>query len=146
MYSAKSSLYNTAGQLTSSEFATFAPETTGRIGSVMQKLMRSNGAGGWVSEDVPFNALYDALGQLTSFTAVGTSPAFQWGHTYSYGPNANRTGGTITANGASMSFTSGVQGGTNRQSTAAGVTVTTNAAGDITSLLGKTLATTRPGA
>lgn len=54
--------------------------------------------------------------------------------------NANRTGGTITANGASMSFTSGVQGGTNRQSTAAGITVTTNAAGDITSLLGKTLA------
>ena len=133
-------LYNTAGQLTSSEFATFAPETTGRIGSVMQKLMRSNGAGSWVSEDVPFNALYDSLGQLTSFTAVGTSPVFQWGYSYSYGPNANRTGGTITANGASMSFTSGVQGGTNRQSTAAGVTVTTNAAGDITSLLGKTLA------
>ena len=48
-------LYNTAGQLTSSEFATFAPETTGRIGSVMQKLLRSNGAGGLASEDAPFN-------------------------------------------------------------------------------------------
>ena len=77
-----SRLYNTAGQLTSSEFATFAPETTGRIGSVTQKLMKSNGAGGWVEEEVPFNALYDALGQLTSFQAVGTSPVFQWGHTY----------------------------------------------------------------
>ena len=63
----------------------------------MQKLMRSNGAGGWVEDEAPFNALYNSLGQLTSFTAVGTSPAFQWGHTYSYGPNANRTGGTITA-------------------------------------------------
>jgi RHS repeat-associated protein len=131
-------LYNTAGQLTSSEFATFAPESTGRIGSVMQKLMRPNGAGGWVTEDVPFNALYNSLGQLTSFTAVGTSPVFQWGHTYSYDTNANRTGGTITANGASMSFTSGVS--SNRLTTAAGITVTTNAAGDITSLLGKTLA------
>jgi RHS repeat-associated protein len=89
---------------------------------------------------VPFNALYNSLAQLTSFTAVGISPVFQWGHTYSYDANANRTGGTITANGASMSFTSGVQAGTNRQSTAAGITVTTNAAGDITSLLGKTLA------
>ncbi|MDM7951048.1 hypothetical protein [Hydrogenophaga sp.] len=131
--------YNTAGQLTSSEFGTFAPDATGRIGSVMQKLLRANGAGGWVSEDVPFNALYNSLGQLTSFTAVGASPVFQWGHTYSYGPNGNRTSGTITANGASMSFTNGMQPGTNRQSTAAGVTVTTNAAGDITSLLGKTL-------
>ena len=74
--------------------------------------MKSNGAGGWVSEDVPFNALCDSLGQLTSFTAVGTSPVFQWGHTYSHDTNANSTG----------------------------VTVTTNAAGDITSLLGKTLA------
>jgi hypothetical protein len=47
-----------------------APETTGRIGSVMQKLMRPNGAGGWVEDEVPFNALYNSLGQLTSFTAV----------------------------------------------------------------------------
>ncbi len=39
-----------------------------------------------------------------------------------------------------MGFTSGAQGSSNRQSTAAGITVTTNAAGDITSLLGKTLA------
>lgn len=89
---------------------------------------------------MPLKALYNSLDQLTSFQAVGTHPLFQWGHTYSYDANANRTGGTITANGASMSFTSGVQGGTNRQSTAAGITVTTNAAGDITSLLGKTLA------
>ena len=37
-----------------------------------------------MEEEVPFNALYDALGQLTSFTAVGSSAAFQWGHTYSY--------------------------------------------------------------
>ena len=133
-------LYNTAGQLTSAEFATFAPETTGRIGSVSQKLVRANGSGGWVSEDVSFNALYNALGQLTSFQALGAAPVFQWGHTYSYDANANRTGGTITANGASMSFTSGVQYGTNRLSDAAGITVTTNAAGDITALLGKTLA------
>ncbi|MGS5088851.1 RHS repeat-associated core domain-containing protein [Hydrogenophaga sp. A37] len=133
-------LYNTAGQLTSSEFASFAPETTGRIGSVSQQLMKPNGAGGWAEEEVPFNAQYNALGQLTGFTAVGTSPEFQWGHTYSYDNNANRTGGSITANGASMAFTSGVQGGTNRQSNAAGITVTTNAAGDITSLLGKTMA------
>ena len=34
------------------------------------------------TEDVPFNALYNSLGQLTSFTAVGTNPLFQWGHTY----------------------------------------------------------------
>jgi hypothetical protein len=27
------------------QLATFAPETTGRIGSVMQKLVRCNGAG-----------------------------------------------------------------------------------------------------
>lgn len=132
--------YNTAGQLTSSEIATFATDATGRIGSVTQKLVRANGTGGWLTEDVPFNALYNSLGQLTSFTAVGTHPLFQWGHTYSYDANANRTGGTITANGASMSFTSGVQSGSNRQSTAAGITVTTNAAGDITSLLGKSLA------
>ncbi|WP_236966424.1 RHS repeat-associated core domain-containing protein [Hydrogenophaga sp. SL48] len=131
-------LYNTAGQLTASEFATFAPESTGRIGSVSQKLMKPNGAGGWVEEEVPFNALYNALGQLTSFTAVGTSPEFEWGHTYSYDNNANRTGGTITANGASMSFTSGLT--SNRLTNAAGITVTTNAAGDITSLLGKTMA------
>jgi RHS repeat-associated protein len=107
--------------VTSSEFATFAPETTGRIGSVTQKLVRANGAGGWVEDEEPFNALYNSLGQLTSFTAVGTHPLFQWGHTYSVDANANRTG-------------------SNRQSTAAGITVTTNAAGDITSLLGKTLA------
>jgi RHS repeat-associated protein len=131
-------LYNTAGQLTSAEFATFAPETTGRIGSVSQKLMKPNGAGGWAEEEVPFNAQYNALGQLTGFTAVGTSPEFQWGHTYSYDNNANRTGGTITANGASMSFTSGLT--SNRLTNAAGITVTTNAAGDITSLLGKTMA------
>jgi hypothetical protein len=31
-------------------------------------------AGDWVLEDVPFNALYDALGQLTSLQAQGTSP------------------------------------------------------------------------
>jgi hypothetical protein len=40
----------------------FAPETTGRIGSVMQKLLRTNGAGGWVSEDVPFNTLSNTQG------------------------------------------------------------------------------------
>ena len=57
--------------------ATFAPDATGRIGAVMQKLMKSNGTGDWVSEDVPFNALYDSLGQLTSFTAVGASPLLQ---------------------------------------------------------------------
>ncbi|MDQ7742752.1 hypothetical protein RCO38_00140 [Hydrogenophaga pseudoflava] len=118
--------------------ATFAPETTGRIGSVSQKLMKSNGAGGWVSEDVPFTALYNALGQLTSFQATGASPVFQWGHTYTYDFNANRTGGTITANGASMSFTSALS--SNRLTNAAGITVVSNAAGDITSLLGKTLA------
>ena len=132
--------YNTAGQLTHTEWGSFTPDATGRITAVTQKLMRANGAGGWVAEDVPFNALYNGLGQLTSFTASGASPAFQWGHTYSYDSNANRTGGTITANGASMSFASGVQSGTNRQSNAAGITVVTNAAGDITSLLGKTLA------
>lgn len=57
-----------------------APETTGRIGSVTQKLVRANGTGGWLTDDVPFNALYNSLGQLTSFTAVGTSPVFPWGH------------------------------------------------------------------
>jgi RHS repeat-associated protein len=133
-------LYNSAGQLTGAEFAAFVPDATGRIGSVTQKLVRANGAGGWVSEDVPFNALYDALGQLTSLQAQGASPVFQWGHTYTYEANGNRTGGSITANGASMGFTSGVQSGTNRQSTVAGITVTTNAAGDITGLLGKALA------
>lgn len=55
-------LYNTAGQLTSSEFATFAPETTGRIGSVSQKLVRAKGTGGWLTYDAPFNALYNSLG------------------------------------------------------------------------------------
>ena len=39
-----------------------------------------------------------------------------------------------------MSFTNGVPYGSNRLSDAAGITVTTNAAGDITALLGKTLA------
>lgn len=39
-----------------------------------------------------------------------------------------------------MAFTSGVQSATNRLTNAAGITVTTNAAGDITSLLGKTMA------
>jgi hypothetical protein len=42
---------------------------------------------------VPFNALHNSLGQLTRFTALGTSPMFQWGHIYSYDTNANRTGG-----------------------------------------------------
>ena len=32
--------------------------------------MKSNGASGWVEDEVPFNALYNRLGQLTSFTAV----------------------------------------------------------------------------
>ncbi len=129
--------YDTAGQLTGSEFARFVPDATGRIGSVTQKLLKSNGTGGWVEEEVPFNALYDALGQLTSFQAQGTSPVFQWGHTYTYDFNANRTGGTITANGASMSFTNAFIN--NRQSKVAGVTVVSNAAGDISSVLGKTL-------
>lgn len=78
----------------------FAPETTGRIGSVTQTLVKSDGAGGWEEEEVPFNALYNALGQLTSFQAVGASPLFQWGHTYTHDNNANRTGGTITATAA----------------------------------------------
>ncbi|MCB2017820.1 MAG: hypothetical protein KDF54_09975, partial [Hydrogenophaga sp.] len=116
---------------------TFAPETTGRIGSVMQKLMKPDGAGGWVEEEVVFNALYDALGQLTSFQSTSVAPVFQWGHTYSYEANGNRSGGTITANGASMNFTNGLS--YNRLTNAAGITVVTNAAGDITSLLGKTL-------
>ncbi|MFC3683363.1 RHS repeat-associated core domain-containing protein [Hydrogenophaga luteola] len=132
--------YNTAGQLTATEFASFTPDATGRVTALTQKLLRSNGSGGWVEESVPFTALYNALGQLTSFTATGASPVFQWGHTYTYDNNANRTGGTITANGASMSFTNGVQSYSNRQTDAAGITVTSNAAGDITSLLGKTLA------
>jgi RHS repeat-associated protein len=131
-------VYNTAGQLTSTEFASFTPDATGRIVSVTQKLMRPNGSGGWLEETVPFNALYNALGQLTSFQAVGASLVFQWGHTYSYDANANRTGGSITANGASMGFTNALS--SNRLTTASGITVTSNAAGDITSLLGKTLA------
>lgn len=114
-------LYNTAGQLTTAEFATFAPESTGRIGSVAQLLMKSHGSGGWVEEEVPFNALYNSLGQLTSFQPVGVSPVFQWGHTYTYDNNANRTGGTITANGALMSFTSALS--SNRLTNAAGITV-----------------------
>ena len=73
---------------------TLTPEATGRIGSVMQKLMKSNGAGGWVSVDVPFNALYNSQVRLTSFTGMGASPVFQWGHTYSDDANANRAGGT----------------------------------------------------
>ncbi|MBL8387689.1 MAG: hypothetical protein JNK17_05715 [Hydrogenophaga sp.] len=60
----------------------------------------------WGGKPLLQNIDYNALGQLTSFQAMGTSPVFQWGHTYSYGPIGNRTGGTITANGASMSFTS----------------------------------------
>ena len=60
--------------------------------------MRANGTGGWLTEDVPFNALYNSLGQLTSFTAVGANPLFQWGHTYSYGASVNRTGGTCCVN------------------------------------------------
>jgi hypothetical protein len=62
------------------QLTSFAPETTGRIGSVSQKLVRSGGPGSWVVDEVPFNALYNSLGQLTSFTAVGTSPVFPWGH------------------------------------------------------------------
>jgi hypothetical protein len=46
----------------------------------MQKLVRANGTGGWLTEDVPFNALYNSLGQLTSFTAVGSFPVIPWGH------------------------------------------------------------------
>lgn len=60
----------------------------------MQTLVRTNGAGSWVEEEAPFNARYNSLDQLTSFQAVGVSPVFQWGHTYSYYNNANRTGGT----------------------------------------------------
>jgi hypothetical protein len=87
----------------------------------MQKLMKSDGAGGWVEEEVPFNARYNALGQLTSFQATGASPVFQWGHTNTYDNNTNRTGGTITANGASMSFTSAPS--SSRQTNATGITV-----------------------
>jgi hypothetical protein len=57
------------------QLATHAPETTGRIGSVTQKLVRASGTGGWLTEDAPFNALYNSLGQLTSFTALGHPPA-----------------------------------------------------------------------
>ncbi len=55
--------------------------------------LRPNGTGGWLSEVVPFNARYNSLGQLTSFTAVSTNPLFQWSHTYSVDANANRTSG-----------------------------------------------------
>jgi hypothetical protein len=69
------------------QLTSFAPKTTGRIGSVSQKLVRANGTGGWLTDDVPFNALYNSLGQLTSFTAVGTNPLFPWGHTRSCDAN-----------------------------------------------------------
>jgi hypothetical protein len=40
------------------------PESTGRIGSVAQLLIKADGSGGWVEEEVPFTALYSSLGQL----------------------------------------------------------------------------------
>jgi RHS repeat-associated protein len=133
-------VFNTAGQLTSSEFATFTPDATGRIAAISHKLMRSNGTGSWSEEAVPMSALYDATGRLLGLNARGSVAALQWNHAYTYDANGNRASAVVTQAGITSNLSYSTNTGTNRLSTAAGAAVTTNAAGDITSLLGKTLA------
>ncbi|MEZ5662216.1 MAG: RHS repeat-associated core domain-containing protein [Burkholderiaceae bacterium] len=132
--------YDTAGQLRTTEFATYTPDNTGRIVGVTQNLLHSNGGAGWVEETVPFTVQYDATGRVTGLTANGSSPDFRRAHTYAYGPNGNRTRDTVSLAGQSaVTYSHTVAGNSNRQTAFGSVNVVTNTAGDITSLLGRSL-------
>jgi RHS repeat-associated protein len=136
--------YDTAGQLTDAGFASFTPNNLGQIASLNQGLYKptdsANPTGALTLEAVPFSAAYDSLGQLTSFNANAPTQPFQYGYTYQYDTNGNRNGGSISLGGTSAGYTSAVPTNNNRPTTFSGVNAVTNAAGDVTSLLGKTIA------
>lgn len=135
-----SRVYNTSGQLTDAGFATFTPNNLGQIASLQQGLYMAGGSDGTQTlGSVPFSAAYNAVGQLTSFSANALTQPYEYSFTYIYDHNGNRTGGSTLLGGVSTSYASTVPSNSNRPTTIAGSNVETNAAGEVTSLLGKTI-------
>lgn len=132
--------YNTAGQLTSSEFASYVPNALGQIEGMTQGLYRPDGAGGWALESVPMTVVYNEMGQLTGFAAAGTSASTQRSHGYGYDTNGNRVSNYQSGPaGTNQTTTSTIASDSNRLSQHAGQEVQTNAVGEIERLENKVL-------
>lgn len=133
--------YNTAGELTATEFSQYTPDGRGLITALSQGLYRADGSGAWALENVPHTVQYDPTGRITAFTAEGSTSTFQRAQTFTFDGNGNRTSDTIsTAGTPPVAYSHGMAGNSNRLTNFAGINITTNAAGDITSLAGRTMA------
>jgi RHS repeat-associated protein len=142
--------YDTAGQLRQSTgLGGFVANNRGQIVRLNQRLFQpdpANPAANWSATTVPYSAQYNVLGQLTSFdanadVAANTPGILKFAYTYQYDANGNRRGGSIAlGDGIPVPYDNALFGVKNHQRTAAGIDVATNAAGDVTSLLGKAIA------
>ncbi|PPD28145.1 MAG: hypothetical protein CTY21_13305, partial [Methylomonas sp.] len=116
--------YNTAGELTATEFSQYTPDGRGLITALSQGLYRADGSGAWALESVPHTVQYDPTGRITSFTAEGSTSTFQRAQTFTFDANGNRTSDTVsTAGTAPVSYSHAIGSGNNRQTTFAGINV-----------------------
>nr|WP_255354973.1 RHS repeat-associated core domain-containing protein [Acidovorax sp. Leaf78] len=90
--------YNTAGQLTNSEIASYQYNAAGRIQSLTQNLWAPTSANPLdqtVQESpVTWNVQYSSTGRITGFTRQAIAGAGADSTTYQYDANGNRTGST----------------------------------------------------
>ena len=120
--------YNLAGQLVGNETGTYTWNRLGQLSAFSPSLLRSNETSGWVAENVPHSASYDATGRLLQLRAQGSVPALQSLQDYAYDANGNRTGTGLLVDTAS-----------NRLRQAQSQPVVTNSAGEITWQAGRAL-------
>ncbi|KQO19472.1 hypothetical protein ASF16_05640 [Acidovorax sp. Leaf78] len=88
--------YNTAGQLTTTDFSSYQYDAAGRINSLTQNLWAPaspNPLDQTVQETpVTWNVQYSRTGRITGFTRQNASGAATDATTYEYDANGNRTG------------------------------------------------------
>ncbi len=131
--------YNTAGQLTATEFSSYTYDAAGRITSLTQSLMQPAStdvqASTVTSAPATWTVTYNRAGRITGFTKTAADAV-----TYTYDPNGNRltssrqragttTNRTYTVTGNRQTGFSQTQTGASTANTS--VTYQYNAAGDL---------------
>ncbi|VTU20974.1 YD repeat (two copies) [Variovorax sp. PBS-H4] len=136
---AASRKYDTAGRMTTTEFASYVYDAAGRITSLTQNLLQPGDSdpmhSSIASANTTWSVSYDAVGRITGFNATGSQTSF------GYDANGNRNASTKTLGGQTTSRSYTVNGGSNRLdgfsqttgTTSTNVAYAYNANGDLTS-------------
>jgi RHS repeat-associated protein len=138
--------YNTAGQLTATEFSSYTYDAAGRITSLTQSLMQPAStdpqANTTTQAPATWTVTYSPAGRITGFTRTAAGGAPADATSYTYDANGNRSASTQQRAGTTTSrtytLTANRQTGFSQTQTGAGsantsVTYSYNAAGDLLS-------------